>query len=127
MRRREFSKAVKIAIIRRSTRDGMILCEACGAMAKKWQIDHVRADGLLGDPTLENAQLLGKCCYAAKNADDTTNIAKAKRREARSLGIRTAPVRPLESAPFPVSERTVRNRERGSKTTLDRRPMFVTR
>jgi hypothetical protein len=85
--RREFPRAVKVAVIRRATKDGVTYCEKCGAIASKWQIDHVRADGLLGEPTLENAQLLGECCYGAKNADDAAQIALAKRREAYHLGI----------------------------------------
>ena len=62
--------------------------EGCGALAKKWQIDHIRADGLLGEPTIDNAQLLGECCYAPKNANDTETIARAKRREAKHLGVK---------------------------------------
>ena len=91
MARREFPKAIKVAAIKRATRDGQTYCEGCGALAKRWQIDHMRADGLLGDPTLENAQLLGECCYGPKNAADTTAIAQAKRREAKHLGVKPVP------------------------------------
>ena len=49
MARREFPRSVKVAVIRRATRGGIVFCEKCGAMAKRWQIDHVRPDGLLGD------------------------------------------------------------------------------
>jgi hypothetical protein len=83
--RREFSRAVKVAVIRRATENGVTFCEGCGALAKKWQIDHKRADGLLGEPTIENAQLLGSCFYGAKNAEDTAFVAEAKRREAAEL------------------------------------------
>ena len=85
--RREFSRAVKVAVIRRATKDGVTFCEGCGAAAKRWQIDHVRADGLLGEPTLANAQLLGECCYGPKNAEDTAQIALARRREAYHLRV----------------------------------------
>lgn len=40
MARREFPRAVKVAVIKRSTRDGAVYCEKCGALAKRWQIDH---------------------------------------------------------------------------------------
>ena len=104
MPRREFSKAIKVAVIRRAGATGMILCEKCGALARRWQIDHIRPDGLLGEPTLENAQLLGECCYVPKNADDTKTIAKAKRREAKHLGIsRKGPAIP--SRGFPKAEK----------------------
>ena len=97
--RREFPKAVKVAVIKRATKDGVVCCEGCGALAKTWRIDHVRADGLLGEPVLENAQLLGPCCYAAKDAADASAIAKAKRREAVNLGVRKEPA--IESRGFP--------------------------
>lgn len=121
MARREFSRSIKLAVIKRATRDGLVLCEGCGALTKKWQIDHRRADGLLGEPTLENAQLLGPCCYGPKNAADTTAIAQAKRREARHVGARTVPVKPLVGAPFPVSERTA---GRQLKPSLPPRKMY---
>ena len=107
MARREFPKSIKVAVIRRATRDGVVYCEGCGALAKTWQIDHMRADGLLGEPTLENAQVLGPCCYAPKNADDTTKIAQAKRREAAHLGA----TKPKGSIPKPPSENARRKSE----------------
>lgn len=86
MTRREFPRSVKVAVIKRTTSDGVTYCEKCGAMAKKWQIDHVRPDGLLGEPVIENAMLICQPCYTVKNAADTSEIAKAKRREAKNLG-----------------------------------------
>lgn len=103
--RREFPRAVKVAVIRRATKDGATFCEGCGALAKTWRIDHRRADGLLGEPTLENAQLLGPCCYVRKDADDTAQIALAKRREAYALGIERpgkAKMRSRPKAPKPA-------------------------
>ena len=97
MARREFPKSVRVAVIKRAGASGMILCEKCGGFARRFQIDHIRPDGLLGEPMLENAQLLGECCYAPKNADDTTTIARAKRREAKHLGVRKATTLTLAS------------------------------
>ena len=121
MARREFPRSVKVAVIRRATRGGIVFCEKCGAMAKRWQIDHVRPDGLLGDPTIENAQLIGECCYVEKNADDTAKIAKAKRREAAHIGAKIAPVKPIQSAGFAKSERAAK---REPKASLPPRQMF---
>ena len=90
MARREFPRAVKVAVVKRATRDSVVYCESCGRMAKRWRIDHKRADGLLGEPTLENAWLLAECCYPEKDAADTRAIAQAKRREAKHLGVRSA-------------------------------------
>ena len=115
MSRREFPRSVKIAVIKRAGATGMILCEKCGAFAKRWQIDHIRPDGLLGEPTLDNAQLLGECCYAPKNAADTRSIAKAKRREARHFGAKQSSGL-MRSRGFPLAaakDRTVTKRTNG--------------
>ena len=118
MARREFPKSVRVAVIKRAGASGMILCEKCGGFARRFQIDHIRADGLLGEPTIENAQLLGECCYAPKNADDTTTIARAKRREAKHLGVRKEPT--LRSRGFAKHER-----ERPALTKLvPRKPLY---
>ena len=89
MARKEFSKAVKVACIKRATVDGQVYCEACGSLTKgRFEIDHVRADGLLGEPTIENAKLLCKPCHDEKTKADVKAIAKAKRCEALHLGAR---------------------------------------
>lgn len=130
MSRREFPRAIKVAVIKRATRDGVTYCEKCGALAKRWQIDHIRPDGLLGEPTIENAQLLGECCYTPKNADDTAKIAKAKRREAKALGAKKPAGRPIVSVPFPPPEDKKRSDRTGkvdksALPALPRRPMFA--
>jgi len=91
MARKEFSKSVKVACIKRATVDGKVFCEECGALSKKWEIDHVRADGLLGEPTLTNARLLCVPCHDEKTKVDVKAIAKAKRCEALHLGVRKKP------------------------------------
>lgn len=101
MTRREFTKAIKVAVVKRATKNGNVYCEGCGALAKKWEIDHVRADGLLGDNTLDNARLLCRPCHVAKTAADVAAIAKAKRVEARHIGVRKKPT--LKSRGFEKS------------------------
>ena len=91
MPRKEFSKAVKVAATKRATRDGVTYCEGCGLPAKRWHYDHDNPDGLTGEPTLENCKLLCLPCHEEKTRQDVAAIAKAKRREARNLGIRKAP------------------------------------
>jgi 5-methylcytosine-specific restriction endonuclease McrA len=91
MPRKEFPKTVKVAVIKRATKDGIVFCEGCGALAKKWEIDHITPDGLFGEPTLENAKLLCQICHSEKTKKDVKNIAQAKRREARHLGVRKKP------------------------------------
>lgn len=115
MTRKNFPRAVKVAVIKRATKDGVVYCEKCGALAKKFQIDHVRADGLLGEPVLENAELICDLCYGVKNPADTTAIAQAKRREAAHLGIRPAPTKPIRSAGFAPSKKAAEREARGPK------------
>lgn len=107
MTRREFTKAIKVAVVKRATKNGNVYCEGCGALAKKWEIDHDRPDGLLGDATLDNARLLCRPCHVAKTAADVAAIAKAKRVEARHIGVRKKPT--LKSRGFEKSakDRTI--------------------
>lgn len=111
MPRRNFSKAIKVAVVKRATRCGtgetagrVVYCESCGLPAKKWQIDHKRADGLLGEPTIENAELICDVCFGIKNPDDTRKIAKAKRREALAIGAHS-PKQSIPNRGFPKSDK----------------------
>jgi len=104
MPRREFSKAIKVTVIKRATREGVTYCELCGALAKRFQIDHINPDGLTGEPVLSNAMLICEPCFSVKNPIDTSNIAKAKRREAYDLGA-TRPKGKLKSRGFEKKER----------------------
>lgn len=119
MSRQEFPKAIKVAAVKRATRDGNVFCEECGCLAKRWEIDHINPDGLTGRPVLENARLLCSSCHREKTALDVAAIAKAKRREANDLGVKTAPPQPIKSAPFAKSEKTKVQRQ-----YLPPRPLF---
>ena len=99
MKRREFPRSVKVAVVKRATRDGIIYCEKCTAQAKKWQIDQIIADAIGGDPVLSNAELICDACYGAKNPADTRLAAKAKRREAGALGVRKPASHPIAKPP----------------------------
>lgn len=100
MTRREFPRAVKVAVIRRAMRESVIYCEACGGIAKRFQIDHVIADAHGGEPVLSNAELICEACWAVKNPADTRTAAKIKRQEAGHLGARKHVARPLHSRGF---------------------------
>ncbi len=117
-KRREFPRSVRVTVIKRSTRaNGVIYCESCGSPAKRFQIDHVIADSLGGEPVLENAQLICDVCYAIKNPKDTTAAAKAKRMEAKHIGAMT-PKRRLMSRGF-------QKRARTPKPSLPPRQIYV--
>ncbi len=86
MARRNFTKAVMVQRIKAATVNGQVFCESCGALCVKFEIDHIRPDGLLGEPTFENSRLLCVPCHAEKTKDDVAMIARAKRIEAKHLG-----------------------------------------
>lgn len=89
MARQEFPRSVKVAAIKRATVKGEVYCEGCGCLTKgKFEIDHIRPDGLLGEPTIQNARILCAPCHKEKTKADVGSIAKAKRVEARHIGLR---------------------------------------
>jgi 5-methylcytosine-specific restriction endonuclease McrA len=98
--RQEFTRTVRVEVIRRATKNNVIYCECCGLPAKKFQIDHVVADSHGGKPIIENAQLLCEVCYGVKNQIDTTVAAKLKRQEAKHIGAVKRPKKPLQSLGF---------------------------
>lgn len=99
MARKNFSKSVMVACIKRATKDNVIYCEKCGVQVKKFQIDHINPDGLTGEPVLENAMLLCIECHSEKTKVDVARIAKAKRVEAKHLGVDT-PKQKIQSRGF---------------------------
>jgi hypothetical protein len=113
MTRREFSAKVRTAVIKRATRNDVAYCEKCSAMAKRFQIDHVRPDGLLGEPTIENAMLICQPCWEEKNPKDASSIAQAKRREAKHIGA-DKPKGDIKSAGFAPSAK---------KPAIENRPL----
>ena len=121
-KRREFSKAIKVAVVKRATRDGVTYCEKCGAIAKRWQIDHVIADAHGGKPVIENAELICEACYSVKNPKDTTIAAKLKRVEAAHLGIRKEPT--LKGAGFTAAPPQKKASKPLTKTQPPRRGLY---
>lgn len=97
--RREFSKAVKRDALRRA--DKKCEGENCGALfGMKFHFDHVIADGLGGEPTLENCKVLCHACHADKTRKhDVPLIAKVKRISDKHNGIRTT-TQKIQSAGF---------------------------
>ena len=98
MARREFPIAVRRAAVKRS---GM-KCEAIGAdyglardercygdLGSGFDYDHIIADSIGGEPTLENCAVVCKRCHGIKTATvDTPRAAKTKRQSDKALGIR---------------------------------------
>ena len=91
--RREFTKAVKVEIIKRARVNAVIRCEKCAVDVRgSWHIDHIDPDAMQIDKseplTAEEGQLLCLPCHDEKTRKDVADIAKAKRREAAHLGAR---------------------------------------
>lgn len=131
MPRREFSKAVKIEIVKRAMLGtGQVACEGCGLVlgSKPYHIDHVIPDALQIDKSkplrAADGQLLGKdCCHDPKTQkQDVPAIAQAKRREAKNLGA-VAPKAPIKSQGFRTSAHKAK-RETRPKAQLPKRPLY---
>jgi 5-methylcytosine-specific restriction protein A len=90
--RREFPKPVKREALRRAAGkcEGTIDGKPCGALfGVKFHFDHDIADGLGGEPTLENCAVLCHQCHNEKTRKhDVPLIAKVKRISDKHLGIR---------------------------------------
>lgn len=121
MPRREFTRDVKAAIVKRAMLPtGEVACEGCGLVLgkKPYHIDHVKPDALEVDKsrklTADDGQLLGvECCHGPKTRlVDVPAIAKAKAVEAKHLGTKrpkqSIPTRPKPPKPAPKLDFTKR-------------------
>jgi hypothetical protein len=123
--RREFPQSVRKAAFKRCCQNGAMpgipQCETCGAMLRSGGIiyEHVQADGLQGDPTLENCKVHCKICADVKTfTQDNPRMQKADRVLKKSFGleakrakIKSAGFRPVaaqRSASRPLSRRSER-------------------
>jgi 5-methylcytosine-specific restriction protein A len=121
--RRNFSKATQVARFKQC--GGR--CEGTLANGKRcnallmpgcFQADHDNPDGLTGEPTFENCRMLCSRCHAEKTLKDVAAIAKAKRLEARHIGVEI-PKKKITSPP---------KLDKPKPDKLDmppRRPLFV--
>ncbi len=84
--RREFPAKVKVAAFERARGR----CETCTALILYGaQYDHRIADGIGGEPSVENCQVLCKTCHDLKTTtEDVPKIAKSKRVRAKHVNAR---------------------------------------
>lgn len=105
MARREFVKEIKRAALRRAAgfcegiRETGCRCDWPLSLGK-FDFDHINPDGLTGEPTLENCQVLCRTCHDLKTKQDREAIDRAKRREDAHFGTGTEPRQKLRSAGF---------------------------
>jgi len=98
--RTEFPKRVKLAAWERSGGH----CETCRAklFPGKFAFDHIRADGLGGEATLENCSVKCTACHSTKtHQEDRPRMAKADRQKAKHLGLYPPARQKLRSRGFP--------------------------
>jgi 5-methylcytosine-specific restriction endonuclease McrA len=98
MMRREFPARIKLAAYQRSLGviDGKPHCEVvwdgkrCGKLILGLpEYDHVKPDGLGGEPTLENCQVACGVCHKRKtHTEDRPIMAKADRQKKSGAGIK---------------------------------------
>ena len=98
--RKEFSRRVKFLAFKRCCNDkGMPHCEICGVPLTSGNItyDHIIPDGLGGEPTLENCQVICiKICHRKKtHQEDNPVMKKADRVLKKTFGIATRRGRPI--------------------------------
>jgi 5-methylcytosine-specific restriction endonuclease McrA len=73
-------------------------CHLCGGrigVGEAWEVEHVIPLAMGGADDDANRKPAHVKCHRAKTTDDAANIAKAKRREAKHLGARPRPKRPI--------------------------------
>lgn len=95
--RREFSQKVRKAAFVRCCRDGIPYCEGCNNQLRGTPIyEHVQADGLGGEPTIENCKVHCKVCADRKTfTEDNPRMSKADRVLKKYYGLMPAKKRPL--------------------------------
>ena len=108
--RREFSKRVRIEIIKRSMRGNTFYCEQCGLPAKKLEVHHRKEDFLETDKscklTAEDGIALCQDCHRAEHKGFGAVVSKVVNREASHLGAKPPPKTKIQSRGFVKKTRT---------------------
>lgn len=94
MTRRRWSTKERAAIFLAA--DG--LCHICSgkiATGEAWELEHVIPLAQGGDDAAENLRPAHAKCHKAKTAEDASNTARAKRREAAHRGWKAPSKRPM--------------------------------
>lgn len=97
--RREFNPKIKLAAWDRCGGN----CEKCRAKiaGRRPEYDHILADAMGGEPTLNNCQVLCSKCHRLKTSgEDVPRIAKTKRTKRKTINAWPRPRTPLRSRGF---------------------------
>lgn len=119
MTRRRISTKERLAIFTREN-GTCHLCKGPVTVGQPWDVSHDIPLELGGADEGDNLKVAHKHCHRDHTARvDLPTIAKAKRREAKHVGARAAPVKKIQSPGFPASPKVRVKRE-----SLPPRPMF---
>lgn len=106
MKRRNFTRAVAVEIVKRACakrEDGQPSCECCGAIGCKLEVHHKDMDAMQIDKsrklTADDGELLCEPCHDPITSKQRKVLAKALAREARHVGV-TRPAGDLKSRDF---------------------------
>ena len=69
------------------------ICHICGGkinVGEAWQVEHVIPFAMGGSDTEDNWRPAHTKCHKTKTVKDVADIAKAKRREARHIGVKVS-------------------------------------
>jgi hypothetical protein len=99
----DFPRKVKVAAVKRATRDGVMYCEGdgCGLPIKICRVDHVIPAGMGGKSTLDNARILGPCCWPEIDAKANRLVKYAAKLEEIRLGVKRHKRQFIKSRGFP--------------------------
>jgi 5-methylcytosine-specific restriction endonuclease McrA len=88
--RTEFKKSVKLEAYKRCLVDNKPHCELCGKkILGVPEFDHIKADGLGGEATIENCQVLCGSCHRQKTHEqDRPIMTKADAQFEAQIGVK---------------------------------------
>ena len=92
-------------------------CHLCGCeiqTAQKWDLDHVVALINGGENREANLRPAHRKCHKDKTARDVAEKAKVAAIRQKHLGIKSAPVKKIQSAPFATSEKAAKRQPKPS-------------
>lgn len=105
LKRTEFPLSVRKKAFARCCRDGIPHCESCELLIRGTPIfEHDQADGLGGEPTLENCKVHCRICADIKTVtEDNPRMAKADRVMKKHHGLRSSR-KPIQARGFEKRE-----------------------
>jgi hypothetical protein len=91
-KRREFTRAVKVAIRKRATRNGVRYCEICGTQAMRGDVHHKKQDAMEVSKRRklkpEDGLYVCKPCHAVETKRQAAELALVLGREASHYGVK---------------------------------------